>query len=161
MPHMCEVTATGDTVVFSAPPLELSVAYLTARNVAEVKLADGTLYITPAVGGLVDTLKAICNSEVSTLLLDLKESLLHLGWLVDGGRDVVRIRKSMRINTDLVVVEYEKAEKKLSLFTTRLCLADFLQRESFQTYIHKYMLEAWKKASLLEAVEFAERLPAC
>lgn len=159
---MCEIAIVEDTIVFSAPPLELSVAYLTTRNIAEVKLRDEILYITPPVAELVNTLKAICNSDVSTLLLDLKESLLHLGWLVEGRRDVVKIRKSIRVDTGFVIVEYKKTEKILSILTTRFCLADFLQKESFQVNSHKYVLEAWKKThSLPEAIEFVEKLPIC
>ncbi|MFN3803779.1 MAG: hypothetical protein ACK4SY_01840 [Pyrobaculum sp.] len=158
---MCEVTSAGDTLVFSSPELELALAYLTARNMAEkIELREGALYISPALPELAESLKVLCVSDVSTLLLDVKEALLHLGWLVDGVKDVKKIRKSRRVGvSDLVVVEYDKLERKLSVFTTRRCLAQFLKQEAFEVSEFRHMLEAWKKASsLVEAIELGERV---
>ncbi|MFN7105895.1 MAG: hypothetical protein ACK4M3_04865 [Pyrobaculum sp.] len=162
---MCEVSSVGDTLIFSSPELELALAYLIARNMAEkIELREGALYISPALPELAESLKSLCVSDVSTLLLDVKEALIHLGWLVDGVKDIKKIRKSRRIDvSDFVVVEYDKSERKLSIFTNRRCLAQFLKQEAFEVSEYRHMFEAWKKASsLVEAIEAGERvLQAC
>jgi len=158
---VCEVAAVEDRLVFSGPELETVMAYLTVRNVAEkVEVRDGALHITPQLPELANALKALCNSDVSSLLLDVKESLLHMGWLVEGGKDVVKIRRSRRAGVSgFITFEYDKLSRTASVLTTQLCLSGELQRLGFEVFASKYLLEARRHVnSLVEAIELEEAL---
>ncbi|ACB40854.1 hypothetical protein [Pyrobaculum neutrophilum] len=158
---MCEVTAEGDALVFSAPELELAMAYLAVRTLAErVEFSGGSLRVSPALPEVESSLKSLCNADVSTVLLDLKESLLHLGWLVEGTRDISRIRRSWRVGTaGFLTVEYDKGARTLSVATTQICMAEVLQRMGFKVAASRYLVEAARQvSSLAEALDLGEAL---
>ncbi|ABL87904.1 conserved hypothetical protein [Pyrobaculum islandicum DSM 4184] len=158
---MCEVVTEGDVIVFSAPETELTMAYLTVRTLAEhIEFVNGTLRISPALPEIETSLKSLCTTETSTVLLDLKESLLHLGWLVEGGRDVVKIRRSWRAGVSgFLVVEYDKAARALTIVTTQICLAETLRQLGFKVSTAKYLVEAVRYVSTVaEAIELGESL---
>ncbi|RFA97673.1 hypothetical protein [Pyrobaculum aerophilum] len=158
---MCEVTTSGDAVIFTGPELERTMAYLIAKPLTErIEIEGEALRITPALPEVVGSLQALCKSDVSTLLLDIKESLLHLGWLVEGRKDVVRIRKSRRAGTSgFTSVEYEKSSRRMTVVTTQKCLANSLRRLGFEVVETKYLVEAAKQVStLVEAIELEEAI---
>ena len=158
---MCEVSTSDDSVLFTGPELELTMAYLTVKPLAErVEIGTETLRASPAPPEVVNALQALCRADVSSLLLDVKESLLHLGWLVEGSRDVVRIRKSRRAGVSgFTTIEYEKSTRKMTVVTTQKCLADFLKQIGFEVVESRYLVEGRRHVSTLaEAVEIEERL---
>lgn len=158
---MCEVKVVDDEVVFTAPELELVMGYFSTKPIAEkVEYREGSLRISPAHLEVVQTLEHMCKSDVSALLLDIKESLLHLGWLVEGSRDVVKIRKSRRKGVSgFLTVEYDKSERKISIVTTERCLEQALENLGFKVVKTKYLLEAAKQpATLIETLEVEEKL---
>lgn len=158
---MCEVEVFGDEVSFKGPELEVTMAYLSVREVADrVTLEEGGLRASPALPELVATLKSLCEMDVSSLLLDVKESLLHMGWLVEGQRDVVRIRKSKRLGVSgFVAVEYDKVARRMSVVTTEKCVADLLAQRGFQVRTSKYLVEAeGRVATIPEALRLEEEL---
>jgi hypothetical protein len=159
--HVCEVSADGDVLTFKAPELELVMGYLAARAVAErVEVKRDELRVSPPLPEIATTLKAICDSDTSSVLLDVKDSLLHMGWLVEGVRDISRIRKSRRIGiTGLAVVEYDKTARKLSVFTTQTCLAETLRQLGFEVSASRYFIEATRHVpTLVEALEIDETI---
>jgi hypothetical protein len=123
---VCEISAEGDVLVFRAPELELAMGYLTTKAVAErVEVRRDELRVSPALPEIAAALKTLCDSEASSVLLDIKDSLLHMGWLVEGVRDITKIRKSRRTGVaGFTVVEYDKTARRLSIFTTQTCLAE-------------------------------------
>lgn len=158
---MCEVASSGDVLIFRGPELETVMAFLTAKNLAErVELREDGLIISPAIPEVEAALSAICNLEVSTLLLDVKESLVHMGWLVDGERDVVRVRKSRRFGVSgFITVEYDKNMRKMTVVTTGVCLADTLRNLGFAITNAKYLLEAERRVeNIAQVLELEERL---
>ena len=158
---MCEVFTQGDVLVFRAPELELAMGYLAARAVAErTELSDGELRVSPALPEVATTLKAICDSDTSSVLLDIKDSLLHMGWLVEGTKDVTRMRRSRRAGVGgFTVVEYDKTARKMTVFTTQTCLAEALKRLGFDVAATKNFLEAARRVSTLtEALELEEAI---
>jgi hypothetical protein len=158
---VCEVSAEGDVLIFRAPELELVMGYLAAKAVAErVEVKRDELRVSPPLPEIAATLKALCDSDASSVLLDVKDSLLHMGWLVEGVRDIARIRKSRRINvTGFAVVEYDKTARKLSVFTTQTCLTETLRRMGFEVSASKYFIEATRHVpTLAEALEIDEAI---
>jgi hypothetical protein len=158
---VCEVSAEGDVLIFRAPELELVMGYLAARAVAErVEVKRDELRMSPPLPEVAATLKALCDSDPSSVLLDVKDSLLHMGWLVEGVRDIARIRKSRRINvTGFAVVEYDKTARKLNVFTTQTCLTETLRLMGFEVSASKYFIEATRRVpTLAEALEIDEAI---
>jgi len=156
---VCEVSTEDDVLVFRAPELELTMGYLAARAVAErVELKGGELRVAPALPEIASVLKALCASDPSTVLIDIKDSLLHMGWLVEGFRDITRIRKSRRVGVDgFAVVEYDKTARKMSIFTTQTCLAETLRQLGFDVTTAKNFVEATRRvATLAEVLELEE-----
>ncbi|MEM0277024.1 hypothetical protein [Pyrobaculum sp.] len=158
---VCEVSTIGDAVVFTAPELELAMAYLLVKPLAEtVEVREGHLRATPAVPEIVHSLQELCKADVSAILLDIKESLLHMGWLVEGTKDVVKMRKSRRAGVaGFITVEYDKAARTMSITATQRCLTDFLKGLGFNVSDSRYFLEATRRvSSLVEALELEERI---
>ncbi|MEM0478853.1 MAG: hypothetical protein QXS16_00865 [Pyrobaculum sp.] len=158
---MCEVVVQDEVVIFTAPEFELLMGYITTRPIVEkIEIVDGVLKISPPHVEIVHTLESICKSDVSSLLLDIKLSLLHLGWLVDGDKDIVKIRKSrLKGVGGFVTIEYDKIERKMTIVTTEICLYNILQAQGFKIYKSKYFIEAVKYVpTLIEALEIEETL---
>ncbi|MCC6032046.1 MAG: hypothetical protein LM566_03910 [Pyrobaculum sp.] len=158
---MCEVSAEGDVLVFRAPELELAMSYLTTRAVAErVEVRRDELRVSPALPEIAAALKTLCDSEASSVLLDIKDSLLHMGWLVEGVRDITKIRKSRRTGVaGFTVVEYDKTVRRLSIFTTQTCLAEALKQLGFEMFTAKHFIEATRHVpTLAEALEIEEAI---
>jgi hypothetical protein len=158
---VCEISAEGDVLVFRAPELELAMGYLTTRAVAErVEVRRDELRVSPALPEIAAALKTLCDSEASSVLLDIKDSLLHMGWLVEGAKDVTKMRKSRRAGVGaFTVVEYDKTARKMTVFTTQTCLAEALKQLGFEVASAKNFLEATRRVStLVEALELEEEV---
>jgi hypothetical protein len=158
---VCEVFTQGDALVFRAPELELAMGYLAVRAVAErVELGNGELKLSPALPEVAAALKALCDSDASSVLLDIKDSLLHMGWLVEGAKDVTKMRKSRRAGVGgFTVVEYDKTARKMTVFTTQTCLAEALKQLGFEVASAKNFLEATRRVStLVEALKLEEEV---
>lgn len=141
---MCGAAVDGDFLVFEGPELEALMMYLAARNVAEeVQLSEGKIRMRPALPDLAEAAREICSAEVSSLLFDIKEALLHMGWLVDGWRDIVAIRKSERRGaTGFIAFEYSRLAREAKVITNMQCVAQALEEMGLRTEGHGRLLEA-------------------
>lgn len=158
---MCGAAVDGDILAFEGPELETLMMYLAARNVAEeVRLSEGRLLVRPALPDLAEAAREICSTDVSSLLLDIKEALLHMGWVVEGWRDVVAIRRSIRRGpTGFLSFEYSRPSREARALTSLACLAQALDAMGFRLERHGRLLEARARLpTAVHALEAYERL---
>jgi hypothetical protein len=158
---MCEVLASGDSLIFKAPEIEAAFAYLSVRDLAErVEWEGGSLHIAPAHSEVEMLLRSICSADVTSLLLDLKESLLHMGWLVAGRGGVARLRRSWRLRSGgFVTVEYDSHARQVTVSTTDGCIVSALERLGFAALRRGRIADASRRvSSLVEVLELGDSI---
>lgn len=125
VPTVCDLKREEDFLIFEAPELERTAAFLSLRSM-EVKIEDDgvRLRITPPLEGLEESLASLCAAMPSQLLLDLAEMLASEGWLVLKDKGIVRLRRSLVSGGRVAVFECDCVSRRLRVYSTSDCLLE-------------------------------------
>jgi len=156
---MCVISRRDDYLILEAPELERLMAYLTAKNVAEVSEEGDKLLIKPYSQEIDEALKTACSNDVSSLLLDVVDSLAYSGWLVEYDKYIERIARGDRIDIiDIFLYEYDKRENIINIFTTKP-IEDILKQLNFEiNKIYKGIIATKTEKSIIRAIEYYEKI---